>query len=156
MDQQPSSRNCFMCGRENDRGLKMTWFNDYEAQQIRADVTIAEGFNGYPGIVHGGIVAAILDETAGRALMLDRDFEAMFITAKLEVKYHQPTPTNQPLQVVGWINRRYSRFARVGAEIRLADGTVTARCEAVVARPPRKFYEMAGWDKEKEYWRVEV
>ena len=38
---------------------------------------------------------------------------------------------------------------------RLADGTLCAECEASVARPPRKFTEMTGWDREKQYWRVE-
>jgi uncharacterized protein (TIGR00369 family) len=155
MEKQPTSRTCFMCGRENDMGLHMTWHNDYEAQQIKAEVTVAEHFNGYPGVVHGGIVAAILDETSGRALMLNREFDDMFITTKLEVRYHRPTPTGQPLTVTGWIIKRYSRFARVGADIRLTDGTLCAECEASVARPPRKFTEMSGWDREKQYWRVD-
>ncbi len=155
MEKQPSSRTCFMCGRQNDIGLHMTWYNDYQAQQIRAELTVPEHFNGYPGIVHGGIVAAILDETAGRALMLNRAFEETFITTKLEVRYHQPTPTNQPLTVTGWIVKRLGRFARVAADIRLSDGTVCAECAAAVARPPKKFMELSGWDKEKQYWRVD-
>ena len=68
MIKQPTSRTCFACGRENDSGLKMTWYNNPESNQVEASVTIDEHFNGYPGIVHGGIVAAILDETSGRAV----------------------------------------------------------------------------------------
>ena len=155
MEKQPTSRTCFMCGRDNDMGLHMNWYNDYEAQVIRAEVTVAEHFNGYPGVVHGGIVAAILDETAGRALMLNRVFDETFITTKMEVKYHQPTPTNQPVTVTGWVIKRYSRFARVAADIRLADGTLCAQCEASVARPPRKFRELCNWDQEQQYWRAD-
>ncbi|MDD4775874.1 MAG: PaaI family thioesterase [Syntrophomonas sp.] len=155
MEKQPTSRTCFMCGRQNHIGLQMTWYNDYRAQQIKAEVTVPEHFNGYPGVVHGGIVAAILDETSGRSLMLNRAFEEMFITTKLEVKYHQPTPTDQPLTVTGWIVKRFSRFARVAADIRLADGSLCAECEATVARPPRKFMELSGWEKEKQHWRVD-
>lgn len=155
MDKQPTSRTCFMCGRENDIGLKMTWYNDTDAQQISAEVIVPEHFNGYPGVVHGGIVAAILDETSGRALMLDGNIDNLFITTHLEVKYHQPTPTGHVLTAVGWVIKRSSRFGRVAAEIRLTDGTVTARCEAVVARPPRKFFEQTSWDKEVDFWKVE-
>lgn len=154
MDKQPTSRSCFLCGRQNNTGLKMTWFNDYDAQQVFSEIIIPEDFNGYPGVVHGGIVAALLDETAGRSLMLDGDHDGFFITTKLEVKYHFPTPTGQVLRVIGWVIRRTSRFARVGAEIRLPDGTVTAICEAAVARPPRKFFELTDWDHEKQYWKV--
>lgn len=154
MEKQPSSRTCFMCGRQNEIGLKMNWYNDYDAQKIRAELVVPEHFNGYPGIVHGGIVAAILDETSGRALMLNRQFDDLFITTKLEVKYHQPTPTGQVLQVTGWVIKRFSRFARVAAEIRSPDGTLCADCEATVARPPHKFMVLSGWDKEKQFWKV--
>lgn len=155
MDKQPTSRTCFLCGRENDIGLKMTWYNDYEAQQVWAEVVVPERFNGYPGIVHGGIVATLLDETSGRALMLNGKYDEMFITTKLEVKYHQPTPTGQVLRVFGSIIKRNRRFARVTGEIRLADGTVTAKCEAAVARPPRRFFALSGWEKEQIHWRVD-
>ncbi len=154
MEKQPTSRGCFLCGRQNDMGLKMNWYNDHEARQVWSEVVVPENFNGYPGVVHGGIVAALLDETSGRALMLDGDQDGLFITTKLEVKYHLPTPTAVSLRVVGWVIRRSSRFARVGAEIRLPDGKVTARCEAAVARPPRQFLQMSNWNDEKQYWRV--
>lgn len=154
MNKQPSSRCCFVCGRQNDIGLKMEWYNDSEAQQVFSEVIVANEFNGYPGVVHGGIVAAILDETAGRAIMLNGKLDELFITTRLEVKYHQPTPTGQILRVIGWIVKRNSRFAHVASEIRLADGTLTAKCEATVARPPQKFFDKSGWQKEAEHWRV--
>jgi uncharacterized protein (TIGR00369 family) len=154
VNKQPTSRACFLCGRQNEIGLKMQWNNDPESQQIWADVTVPGWFNSYPGVVHGGIVAALLDETAGRALMLNGDNDRLFITTHLEIKYHHPTPTGQPLRVVGWILRQSERFGKVAAEIRLPDGMVTARCEARVARPPQKFFAETGWDKEAEYWKV--
>jgi len=49
----------------------MVWYNNPESNRVESAVTIPEQFNGYPGIVNGGIVAAILDETSGRAVMLD-------------------------------------------------------------------------------------
>jgi uncharacterized protein (TIGR00369 family) len=155
MHKQPTSRSCFLCGRENDIGLKMTWYNDYESQQVWSEVVVPEEFNGYPGVVHGGIVAALLDETSGRAVMLNGDNDGLFITTKLEVKYHLPTPTGQVLRVIGRVFTQHSRFARVGAEVRRPDGKVTAICEASVARPPRKFFEITNWENEEDDWRVE-
>ena len=152
MDKQPNSRTCFLCGRQNDVGLKLSWYNDLEAQQIRATVTIPEHFNGYPGFVHGGIVAALIDETAGRALLLDDDYDDLMVTLKLEVKYRHPTPTGQPLTLIGWVIKRRVSRAKVAAQVLLADGTVTAEGQAIVIRPPQEF--LRRWEPEKPYWRV--
>jgi uncharacterized protein (TIGR00369 family) len=130
----------------------MSWYNDVENQQIQATVTVPERFNGYPGFVHGGIVAALIDETAGRALLLEGMWDELFVTLKLEVKYRRPTPTGEPLTVVGRVLRRGSGRARVAAKIVLADGTVTAEGEAIVVQPPKEFYEL--WEPEKPFWRV--
>ena len=152
MEKQPSSRTCFLCGRQNDIGLKITWHNDLDARQVRAAVVVPEQFNGYPGIVHGGIVAAILDETAGRAILLDGDADNLMVTLKLEVKYRHPTPTGEPLTAAGWVIRQTEARAQVAAELRLADGTVTAQCEALIVRPSQEFFDR--WEPEKKHWRV--
>lgn len=154
MQKQPNSRNCFLCGRQNEVGLKVDFYNDLEKQQVRANITIPEHFNSYPGFVHGGIIAALLDETSGRATLLNGDFDNLMVTARLEVKYIQPTPTGQPLEVIGWLIRGSRRYARVAGEIRLADGTITARCEATVIRPSGEFQQMWNWDSEGEHWKV--
>ncbi len=141
-----------MCGRQNDVGMHMVWFNDHESGQIRAEVSVPEHFNGYPGVVHGGIVAAILDETAGRALLLQGVWDDLFVTLKLEVKYRRPTPTGVPLMVHGWVVKRGRSRAKVAARISLADGTVTAEAEAIVVHPPPEFNRQ--WEPEKPFWRV--
>lgn len=130
----------------------MTWYEDHEAQQIQATVTVPEHFNGYPGIVHGGILATILDETSGRAVMLEGGQEMLMVTLKLEMTYRRPTPTNTPLTAIGWVIKQSKSRAQVAGEIRLPDGTVTAQCRAVVVRPPREIFE--SWQAEKAYWRV--
>lgn len=154
MQKQPGSRNCFVCGRQNEIGLKMSWVNDIENNQIRSLVTIPESFNGYPGIVHGGIVATMLDETSGRAILSDGDMDKLFVTARLDIKYRKPTPTDTPLTVVGWVIKQKRSYARVAAEIRLADGTVTAECMALVVKPSEEFYANCNWEAEKEFWKV--
>lgn len=154
MYKQPSSRTCFICGRENNVSLKMNFYNDLELNQVRAEVIIPEHFNGYPGVVHGGIIGAILDETAGRAIMLDGNKDNLFVTTRLEVKYRKPTPTGQPLTAVGWILRRDLTRAKVAAELRLADGTVTAQCQATIIKPPKTYLESCNWQEEDKYWRV--
>jgi uncharacterized protein (TIGR00369 family) len=152
MSKQPTSRTCFVCGRENKFGLKMVWYNNPETNQVEANVTIPEQFNGYPGIVHGGIVAAILDETAGRAVMLDGNFDNLFVTLRLNMTYRKPTPTNTPLKAVGWLEHKGNKGMKVAAKLLLPDGTVTAECKAVVIKPTSEISR--SWEPEKKFWRV--
>ncbi|MFA6472781.1 MAG: PaaI family thioesterase [Candidatus Latescibacterota bacterium] len=152
MTKQPASRTCFCCGKQNDVSLKMTWYNDYENNKVRSTITIPEHFNGYPGIVHGGIVAAVLDETSGRAIMLDKNFDNLMMTLNLQVTYRRPTPTQVPLEVTGWVIRQSASRAQVAGEIRLPDGTVTAECTAVVVKPPAQV--MDKWEAERSFWKV--
>ena len=153
MIKQPTSRTCFVCGRENDFGLKMAWYNNPETNQVEATVTIGEQFNGYPGIVHGGIVAAILDETAGRAVMLDGNFDNLFVTLRLNMTYRKPTPTNTALKAVGWLEHKGNRGMKVAAKLLLPDGTVTTECKAVVIKPTGEISR--SWEPEKKFLRVE-
>ena len=149
---QPSSRTCFMCGKQNEFGLQMEWYNNAETKQVEGTISVPEHFNGYPGIVHGGIIAAILDETAGRSVMLEGNFDNLFVTLKLDITYRSFTPTDTPLKAVGWLNSKGNRSMKVAAELRLPDGTVTAECEAVVVRPTEDVLKT--WEAERPFWRV--
>jgi acyl-coenzyme A thioesterase PaaI-like protein len=153
MIRQPTSRTCFMCGRENNYGLKMVWYNNSESKRVETVVSIPEHFNGYPGIAHGGIIAAILDETAGRAVLLDGNFDNLLVTLSLNLRYRRPTPTNTALKAAGWQKHQGSRGTKVAAKLCLPDGTVTTECEALVVRPTDEISK--SWESEKEFWRVD-
>ncbi len=152
-EKQPTSRSCFVCGRENAAGLCTRWLTDRAAGEARTTLVLAEQFHGYPGLAHGGIVAALLDEAMVRALLLDGGFEDLMVTAKMEVTYRRATPTGQPVTVVGRTLRRGRSRAMARAEARLADGTVTADAEGVLLRPPPDV--AAAWAEERQHWRVE-
>ena len=128
------------------------FYEDLEARQVRVEFTVSDEYQGYPGVVHGGIVAAVLDEVSGRAVMIDGSDEDLMATLKLSVRYRRPTPTKTPLVAVGWVERTSGVGAKVAGEIRLSDGTVTAECEATIGSVPEEF--RVGWEEEKRYWRV--
>jgi acyl-coenzyme A thioesterase PaaI-like protein len=152
-ERQPSSRSCFVCGRDNPLGLRARWESDRATGEARCRVTLPDAYNSYPGVVHGGIVAALLDEAMVRALLVEGGFDDLLVTARMEVAYRQATPTGRPLEVVARISRRSGSRARAEAEVRLADGTVTARAEALLARPTPEV--AAGWEAERSSWRVD-
>jgi uncharacterized protein (TIGR00369 family) len=154
---QPNSHGCFICGLANPIGLKMVFHEDQQKNLVRAELTVPETYRSYPGVVHGGIVATILDETSGRALMSDSaraqtGGDIFFVTARIEVRYRRATPTNTPLVAVGWVEQLGQDRSRVKGELRLKDGTVLAECTSLVVRPPPEF--LARWGEEAAHWRV--
>ena len=152
MNKQPNSRMCFVCGLQNPVGLKMAFYNDPETGRVQADLIVPDEYQGYPGVVHGGIVAAILDEVSGRAVMMGGSDENLMATLRLTVRYRRPTPTETPLTAVGWVEHMSGIGARVAGEIRLPDGTVTADCESILTTVPEEF--RTRWGPEEPYWRV--
>jgi len=141
MHKQPNSRMCFLCGLQNPVGLKLAFYDDLESQQVHSEFVIPAEYQGYPGVVHGGIVAAVLDETAGRAVMLNGNHDNLFATLRLNVRYRLPTPTETALTTVGWVEKEGGTTTKVGGEIRLPNGTVTAECEALLGPVPEEFRE---------------
>jgi uncharacterized protein (TIGR00369 family) len=152
-EKQPSSRSCFVCGRDNATGLRSRWESDRAAGEVRATLVLAERFQSYPGLAHGGVVAALLDEAMVRSLLLDGAFEDLMVTARMDVAYRRATPTSAPITVVGRLVKRGSSRATAAAEIRLADGTVTAEAEGLLTRPPPDV--AAAWGEEKRFWFVD-
>ena len=152
MRKQPNSRMCFICGLENEAGLKLAFFEEPDAQRVRVDLNVPDRYQGYPGVVHGGIVTAVLDEVTVRAAMIQTGHETMMATAKMSIRFRQPTPTEQPLVALGWVTRtsRVGTIAR--GEIRRPDGSVTAECEALHIAVPEEMQN--SWEPEKEFWKV--
>ena len=143
---------CFLCGLQNPVGLHMKLYNDLDHQHVVSTVTIPDHYQSYPGVVHGGIVATMLDEVSGRALLLSGSDDDLMVTVKLEIKYRAPTPTNTPLTVIGRVVSVSGNRAKVAGEIVLPDGTVSATAEALLARLPPAL--RAQWIEELPFWRV--
>ncbi len=146
---QPNSHHCFACGLLNQIGLQLEFF-DNGVDQVRCEATIPENYNGYPGVVHGGVVAAMLDEVIIRTAMI-RDTNHFMMTARMELKYRQPVPTGTPLALTGRMTRDRGRIARGSGDLRLPDGSVAVEAELTMADMPSGFeitdrvLEELGW-----------
>ena len=138
-----------MCGRENPVGLKMDFFTTAPGN-CQAELTLSSEYEGYPGVVHGGIVASILDETGGRAHMDDPDH--FMVTAQLNVRYRKPVPTETQLLVIGVAGERRGRVSQAHSEIRNLDGEVLAEAELVLVDIPES--QLAEVDPDALGWRV--
>ena len=108
---------CFICGLENPVGLHLHLYQ-VEPGVIETSYTAPEHFQGYPGVLHGGIVGALIDEVAGRSHMgNDPDNPRFMFTAKLEVKYRQNVPVGIPLKIIGKAGKAKSKSAEAWAGV---------------------------------------
>ena len=83
--------NCFGCSPENKEGLKLTFKTDNE--YIYADWLPEKKFEGYPGVLHGGIQSTLLDEIASWNVYALAGTGG--VTAKIELKFKKPVPSNK-------------------------------------------------------------
>lgn len=120
---QNISKNCLVCGIENDFGLKTKFF-EMENDEVIALFTPHKFLQSYPNILHGGISATILDETIGRAIMIKYGKESFGVTIELHLKYRKPVPLDQELKVVGRITNDKGRIFEGTGELYLPNGEV--------------------------------
>ncbi len=148
-EKQPGSRHCFICGRENPVGLKMDFYT-VAPGRCQAELEVSSQYQGYPGVVHGGILASILDETGGRAHMDTPDH--FMVTAQLNVRYRKPVPTETPLIAIGVAGERRGRVSHAHSEIQNTEGEVLAEAELVLVDIPEE--QLSDVDPEALGWRV--
>ncbi len=150
LTKQPNSKHCFVCGLENQHGLHMSFHHD-ENGTVYAAVTVPDQFQGYPGTVHGGIVASLLDEVSMRAAMVE-DPNAFKVTARMTLRYRKRVPTGEPLQLIGWMEQEGSRASKATGEIRLQDGSLGAEVESLMVDYPEPLSDEE--ELEKLGWKV--
>jgi len=108
---QPNSKMCFICGLENPIGLHLHIY-ETEPGVVETTYTAPDHFQGYPGVLHGGIVGALIDEISVRAHMgSDPEDPRFMFTAKLEVKYRRNVPVGKPLKIIGKAGKSKARSA---------------------------------------------
>jgi uncharacterized protein (TIGR00369 family) len=115
--------NCFVCGEKNSGGLQLRFKIDQKKQTLQTTFVANPTYQGWDGIVHGGIVSTLLDEAMAK-LVYELGYQA--VTASLEVRFKKPAPILEPLQVYGEITEVSKRLIRAKARVEKGDGTVVA------------------------------
>lgn len=104
------------------------WF---EGDRAYGSAQMGWAYEGPPGSVHGGFVAAVFDQFMGMAQLLGKQ---PGMTGTLTTRYHKPTPLNIELRLEAWMLRTEGRKTIMRAEMR-ADEVLTASCEGLFVRP---------------------
>jgi acyl-coenzyme A thioesterase PaaI-like protein len=145
---QPNSAECFVCGVDNPFGLKLSFY-DAGPGKVTSEYIVSEHFNGYPGVVHGGVVAAMLDETLARAFFSGAPDRFMY-TAKLTTRYRKPVPTGKLIRLEGEVIKDRGRIGEARARLYGPEGDLLAEAEGMMVDIPEEVLpienlESLGW-----------
>lgn len=120
-------QRCFVCGQRNPFGLHLVFRQ--EEQSIMADFQPREEHQGFPGVLHGGIVASVLDEALGRTPLLGTH-PAWTMTGRLEIKYRRYVPYGPLLRVRATLESDRKRAQQARGVLTLAEDESTVLAEA--------------------------
>lgn len=122
---------CYGCGRANPHGLRLQF--EAVGEAVQTTFTPDESHQGYPGLLHGGILTSLLDETMGYAAAHQG---AWVMTGRLDVRYLAPAPIGRAIFVTARVTRRRGRAHEIEAEARLVDGSPVARAKGLFMKVP--------------------
>jgi len=137
-ERRRAARGCFGCGDLNPRGLKLAF-------RLEDGVAVAEfdpdiHCQGYPGLMHGGLVAAILDEAMGWAIY-GQGIWAM--TARMQMRFRRSVPLARHLRVTARVTNQRRRLVEARAELCDDGGALLAEGEGAFLRvTPEKGREL--------------
>ncbi|NLJ68546.1 MAG: PaaI family thioesterase [Firmicutes bacterium] len=120
------SAGCFVCDPDNPGGLGIRFYTD--GQAAYAEHALSEAYQGYDGMVHGGVLVTLLDEVMAKALAVHG---ISGVTGKLEVRFRKPASIGAKLSFKGWVKSRRRKSCVVASEIRAADGDLLVEAEGL-------------------------
>lgn len=97
MKEIPLYSGCFVCGQKNQIGLKARFF--WDGEKAVCDITADEAYAGYKNILHGGIIATMLDEIMIKALLAQ---DILSVTAEITIRLKKPVFSGDKLHLEGW------------------------------------------------------
>jgi acyl-coenzyme A thioesterase PaaI-like protein len=158
MNKQPNSHHCFICGVKNVAGAQVAFYEvraEDGTPEVMARFTGREEHQGYPGRMHGGVAAGILDEVMSRCITYgDAALSPPVwgVTVEITVRYHAPVPLGVELTARGRLVRERSRAVEASAELFLPDGTVAVSANGKFLKMPLD--QIAGAAPDALGWQV--
>ena len=149
---QNNSARCIVCGDQNKASLNYPFY-ELENGETAATFRSEDWHQSYPGRMHGGMAAGVLDELIGRAAANGRD-DFWGVTVELRLKYKKTIPTEADLKAVARVTRQNRKLFEGTGEILLEDGTVAVEAWGkYMIMPLDKISD--GSFEETEWYRIE-
>ncbi|MFW2368447.1 MAG: PaaI family thioesterase [Desulforhopalus sp.] len=113
-------RYCLMCGRDNPLSFGLDFLSDPNGR-VTTTFTGNETLQGYTGIMHGGVLSALLD-TAMAHCLLHQNIEA--VTGELNVRYLEQVNCDDTLEISAWIDSSLPPLYHLRSTIQINDKVV--------------------------------
>ena len=114
MKELRDNQRCYVCGTENPEGLGVQFEIDHKARSISARFTPRDAHQGFEGIVHGGIISALLDEAMAK---LSVALGIPALTAEMTVKFKASAAPGEELLITGKLVEETRKLVRAEAAI---------------------------------------
>ena len=118
---------CFVCGKKNPIGLHTVIKKD--GDKIIGEFISKKEHEGPRGLLHGGLIAALLDEVmvhlAHTVISPGQDTP----TASLSIRFHRPVPTGKKIILEATTTGKHSKLVEAQASVKFEDGTLVAKAE---------------------------
>lgn len=121
VDMEKEQEMCFACGQKNPIGLKLKFA--WDGKFARAEFTPNKFHQGWTGVIHGGIIASLLDEAMSYATLFSG---VNTLTAKMRTRFRRPVQIDEPLVITASLTKKTRRLVEAKAETALRDGTIIA------------------------------
>jgi hypothetical protein len=126
LQELPSSSGCFACGLDNPGGLHIQFYTDGEVAY--GEYVPLTSYQGYDGVLHGGILSTLLDEVMAKALAVQG---ITVVTGKLEVRFRNMAPIGEKLLIKGWVKSQRRDSYLAASEITSEGGQVLAEAQGL-------------------------
>ncbi len=148
---QKNSKNCIICGMENQLGLKALFYN-LEDNSVASVFTFKKEHQSYPERTHGGMITALLDELMGRALWATQP-DIYGVTTSLSVTFRRPVPFGERLKARAYITFESRMGFSAKGELYSMDGVLLAEGTSKYLKllPTKAFGENSHADDEMCY-----
>jgi uncharacterized protein (TIGR00369 family) len=127
-----------VCGDRaiNPAALEVRWWWQEERGRVVGHFVPDGRHSGYAGIMHGGLLSALLDECLAWACAVER--RSYCVTGELTVRFKRPAALGDRLEISGWSAARWGRYQKAEGEVRAGDGTLLATVTATFSAMPRE------------------
>lgn len=117
---------CFACGVQNQNGLQLK-FNFHPGYTVSTEFIPREEHQGYPGLMHGGLISTVLDEIMARCV---NSLGFQGVTARLEVRFKKGVPLHQRIKVDAWMVNHRKSIVDTEAKVSSEEGEILAEANA--------------------------
>jgi uncharacterized protein (TIGR00369 family) len=140
--------NCFGCAPHNEYGLRMEFVD--EGEYVTCKWEPGNHFQGYFNVLHGGVIAALLDEIASWAVM--SKIKTSGVTSRMDIHYLKPVFLKDgPIMIRAKLKQFRHKIAIIETELFIASGETAARADVSYYIFPegvaREKYSYPGFEK---------